>query len=243
MVNKEKREKIFKVLWISFLFFPFLLFFFAKGFGRLLQWIDNMLVKFVEKHQEVLDSIADTLRYIFLEPIPADQNRLRIILKRVSLRLGDLAEKGWLKLQTKVRNSKPTYPHEILLDKILSKLDATSQKYRILYDVGFAILWAIFPFAVSAFLQLPPRTGGYIMSDPIFSLPGLISIIIFYLIGLCIWMMIRNRIKDVRREERTEKALDALAKKFGTTVDDLINNQNQEKKDNGEQSNLDKQKS
>lgn len=116
--------------------------------------------------------------------------------------------------------------NENTLGEWLDNLDTNFGKYKPYYEIMLAFALAIFPVPFGAFVSLV--SGDRMMTgDPILSAPSLISIVLFYVIAFCAWMLIRNSSKTgVNRkiDELTESHNKLISK-----IDELINEIRQER--------------
>jgi hypothetical protein len=98
------------------------------------------------------------------------------------------------------------------IEKKINLIDKNYDKYETHIQIVFALVLAAFPFAFSGFMSLATQ-GDSMTQDPILSMPGIISIILFYIIAFCIWMMIRHAGKS-----KTNKKLDSLTNEIHELV-------------------------
>jgi hypothetical protein len=119
-------------------------------------------------------------------------------------------------------------------ERLINYLDEHFDKGKTIFEFALMVAMLIIPFTLNAFFSLPPkRPGGDIMSDPVLSPAGIVSMILLYTIIFCMWMLYRNNARSAKasrlREEKMILLLEAIAKKMGADIEVLPDNIRQQK--------------
>jgi hypothetical protein len=123
-------------------------------------------------------------------------------------------------------------PHSDWVIKSINRIESNwDDKTQTVFTIVLSIALVIVPFTFVQLLSLLSEERTMNTPDPILSVPSLVTIALFYIIGFCIIMLIRNANKsqtDKRLDKQDGKLntmvilLTAIAKKQGVDTDSIL---------------------